>query len=972
MKEKDRDIFLLQRFAETGDPETFSEIVGRYQEFVYGACLRVLGNTADAEDVAQECFLRLLKQADTIKSSLAGWLHHRAIAMSIDEKRRQVARRKREEVHNHMAPTPNENPSWQEIAPHVDTALDELPAELRLVLIEHFLRRRTQAEIAEELGVSGATVSRRVDAGTKLLSEKLKKAGVIISGALLASLIVEHSACAVPAAFTAALGKMALAGKAGTAVAAAMTSAAKIKIIAVAVAAALAVGAVAAHKMRPQPEPAPVASGPADEQEAAKEPQQEVGSGERTLLSVMPREALWWLWTPNYEELVRGLQRIGVPVPDNLTVEMLTVLGMPEEALRKPVAILLLPEGLAEGISEGSMGTMLYTVLLSVDDVPAFLDSLGPADADGIHSGIPQNVVLADSLGDAGRLEDRLHWQPHRGFVAVSGKKTFLRALSATKDTAHVPSKQAAAILDGAQAFLHIDGRRLPEIIPGLGSQADHDVVEWLDFLADELESIDVALHFDEEDIVLKTLAKARGEGRVAKYLVPSEGLETLEPALPRTDDFLWAFWADVGDVHEMLIDDLEDITLSSLDPARVAPPLTLDLLAKGYKKIVDHHKGLYTGRFGAVGDKTGGLAALIAELAKPDEVREHVISSLKSFSELFDSFVPAEIQWRPKLAYDTEAGTIAGVKTDLLFMTYTGPDGSSIDPPFLSVRVATVGDRMVVAADDEDMAKALVVLQERDAAQTVNDVPAVKKLVARIGPGWNAVLVLWLTGFAPHAMPDDTYAAACVKVPEPGMLRCDVHVPSEGLSALIRAASSPEGLTTTNKKERDALLKVGTSYQFFLRFYDRQLEKQGVIESYDLAARDYAYMDLDALGLPRDTAPDEVFAKADKGHIYLNAKGRMVTLRGTQIAPLVLPGMKPKHPDWLYWGRLRRMTWGQVIEQLESYLKANPGREGQSLPAEFRRAYIVRTPDGELVCLSFRREQKTRSGFWVTLIYLQ
>ena len=66
------DLLLLQRFADTGDAEAFSEIVGRYQHFVYAACLRVLGNSADAEDVAQECFLRLTRQADAVRSSVGG------------------------------------------------------------------------------------------------------------------------------------------------------------------------------------------------------------------------------------------------------------------------------------------------------------------------------------------------------------------------------------------------------------------------------------------------------------------------------------------------------------------------------------------------------------------------------------------------------------------------------------------------------------------------------------------------------------------------------------------------------------------------------------------------------------------------------------------------------------------------------------------------------------------------------------
>ena len=88
------DMNLLRRFCEAGDAHAFSELVGRHQDFVYASCLRVLGNAADAEDVAQECFLRLVRQAGSVRSSLIGWLHHSATHMSVDEKRRQTARKR--------------------------------------------------------------------------------------------------------------------------------------------------------------------------------------------------------------------------------------------------------------------------------------------------------------------------------------------------------------------------------------------------------------------------------------------------------------------------------------------------------------------------------------------------------------------------------------------------------------------------------------------------------------------------------------------------------------------------------------------------------------------------------------------------------------------------------------------------------------------------------------------------------------
>lgn len=263
----DTDLALLQRFAQARDAEAFSQIVGRHQGLVYNTCLRILGDPCDAEDVAQECFLRLLREAGAVQSSVGGWLHQCATGISIDLVRRRTARKNREEAHSQMNTPSNSDPTWLELSPHLDKALEELPDELRLVVIEHFLQRRTQAEIAKELGVSAMTVSRRVDRGIDELRKKLEKAGVIVSAVLLASLVAEHTCAAVPASVAVALGKVAIAGavKASAAqvagaswvgkgiVAGAMTTAGKMKIAAVVVA-ALAVGGFVAHEMGDEPD----------------------------------------------------------------------------------------------------------------------------------------------------------------------------------------------------------------------------------------------------------------------------------------------------------------------------------------------------------------------------------------------------------------------------------------------------------------------------------------------------------------------------------------------------------------------------------------------------------------------------------------------------------------------------------------------------------------------------------------------
>src|SRR5262245_47316222 len=88
---------LLEDWRTHRDAEAFGQIVSRHPAMVYATARRLLGNGADAEDVAQDCFTRLATDdALRIRSSLAGWLHHSALGCSRAHVRSEDRRRGRE------------------------------------------------------------------------------------------------------------------------------------------------------------------------------------------------------------------------------------------------------------------------------------------------------------------------------------------------------------------------------------------------------------------------------------------------------------------------------------------------------------------------------------------------------------------------------------------------------------------------------------------------------------------------------------------------------------------------------------------------------------------------------------------------------------------------------------------------------------------------------------------------------------
>jgi RNA polymerase sigma-70 factor (ECF subfamily) len=69
------------RRAQRGDAEAFERLYRLHSRRVYSVCLRMVGNTAEAEDLAQEAFLQLFRKIHTFRgdSAFSTWLHRMAV-----------------------------------------------------------------------------------------------------------------------------------------------------------------------------------------------------------------------------------------------------------------------------------------------------------------------------------------------------------------------------------------------------------------------------------------------------------------------------------------------------------------------------------------------------------------------------------------------------------------------------------------------------------------------------------------------------------------------------------------------------------------------------------------------------------------------------------------------------------------------------------------------------------------------------
>lgn len=175
-----RDADLVARIAER-DENALAALYDRFAATLLALCRRILGATADAEDVLQEVFLQVWRQApryDPTRASVSSWLILIARSRAIDRLRnRRVGERSAvdaaaAEPVRHASPEGPANVFLAERRARLREALASLPEEQREVVELAFFGGLTQSEISARTGIPLGTVKTR----TLLAMKKLRKA----------------------------------------------------------------------------------------------------------------------------------------------------------------------------------------------------------------------------------------------------------------------------------------------------------------------------------------------------------------------------------------------------------------------------------------------------------------------------------------------------------------------------------------------------------------------------------------------------------------------------------------------------------------------------------------------------------------------------------------------------------------------------------------------------------------------------
>lgn len=176
------DSALIERMM-AGDEQALATLYDRYAGMLFGMLMRILKDTQLAEEVLQDLFLQLWREAarfDATRGSLPGWLLVIARNRAISRLRGQHRRATADDPEGFLLeslPSPGnleEDAARLQLAERLRRAMATLPGEQREALELAYFEGMTQTEIAERTGAPLGTVKSRVRSAMQSLKQHMQ------------------------------------------------------------------------------------------------------------------------------------------------------------------------------------------------------------------------------------------------------------------------------------------------------------------------------------------------------------------------------------------------------------------------------------------------------------------------------------------------------------------------------------------------------------------------------------------------------------------------------------------------------------------------------------------------------------------------------------------------------------------------------------------------------------------------------
>ncbi len=166
------------RQAQRSDSRAFEALYRLHIDRVYGLCLRMTGNVAEAEDCAQEAFIQAWSKLDRFRgdSAFSTWLHRIAVNSVLGRMRKAKREQERILAVVDNAPLPVDSGDSGELK-DLSEAIDRLPEGARHVFVLNAVYGYSHDEAAKMLGIAVGTSKAQLHRARRLLAQQLKQQG---------------------------------------------------------------------------------------------------------------------------------------------------------------------------------------------------------------------------------------------------------------------------------------------------------------------------------------------------------------------------------------------------------------------------------------------------------------------------------------------------------------------------------------------------------------------------------------------------------------------------------------------------------------------------------------------------------------------------------------------------------------------------------------------------------------------------
>lgn len=168
-----------------GKTSAFDGLLNKYQDRIYNLCRYMLESPQDAEDAAQDTFIKAYQALKSYSptTSFYTWLYRIAVNTCLDHKKKfsfhsllfSGDKATNIDFIPSQIPSPESAYTTNESLRALQSALNSLSPKLRIVIVLNELEGLTYEEIAEILGVSVGTVKSRISRARDELRKNMKK-----------------------------------------------------------------------------------------------------------------------------------------------------------------------------------------------------------------------------------------------------------------------------------------------------------------------------------------------------------------------------------------------------------------------------------------------------------------------------------------------------------------------------------------------------------------------------------------------------------------------------------------------------------------------------------------------------------------------------------------------------------------------------------------------------------------------------